>query len=101
MINKICIDNQSEDNPILEEPRNLSASPESDYNDFKTKESDGDHQSDTPSWDRKQYDSSNNIYRPPKSRSSSWQRSNSGSDDGSQSRGYSNGSSKKYEPVIM
>jgi hypothetical protein len=95
-----------EDNPILEEPRNLSASPvndHNDYNDLKIKENkDNDYKDETPPLNRKKF-ASDNIYRPPKSKSTSYikdhWRSSSSSDDGSQSRGYSNGTSKKYEQV--
>uniref|UniRef100_A0A1D1Z4G8 Uncharacterized protein n=1 Tax=Anthurium amnicola TaxID=1678845 RepID=A0A1D1Z4G8_9ARAE len=106
---ELCKFNQEEDdNPIVEEPRNLSTSPESDYD--YTKENDKEE------WDNQNHHetssinpynpynrkySADNIYRPPKSRSASYTKenikSNSSSDDGSQSRGYSTNGSKKYE----
>jgi len=96
-----------EDNPIVEEPRNLSTSPESDcdYTNGNDREAwdNQNHQDEPSSWNRKY--SADNIYRPPKSRSASYTKenlkSNSSSDDGSQSRVYSTNGSKKYEPVTL
>ena len=111
--NNILLVNQREDdNPIVEEPRNFSTSPESDYdytNENDKEECDNQHNYETSStnsynpYNRKY--SADNIYRPPKSRSASYtkenMKSNSSSDDGSQSRGYSINGSKKYEPVTL
>ncbi|RIA86093.1 hypothetical protein C1645_780449 [Glomus cerebriforme] len=78
-----------EDNPIAEEPSN------SDYNDIKTKENDKDecdYQDEIPSCNNKY--SAENIYHPPNlPYIKEHQKSNSSSDDGSQSQD----SSKKYE----
>jgi hypothetical protein len=92
--------NQWDDNPIAEEPRNLSTSPDSD-NELKTEENQN-HQDEAPSWNRKYCEE--NIYRPPKSRSTSYiknhWKSNS-SDDGSQSHDYSSSHSSGSKTVTF
>lgn len=90
---------QLEDNPILEEYS--SGFPVNDHCDLKIKENNDNDYKDESSYFNNRKKHSGNIYHPPMSKSTSYKdwKSNSSSDDGSQSRGsyYSRYESENYK----